>query len=235
MRYDAAMMDDTPHILIVDDDTRLRSLLRKFLSEQGFRVTTAADGAEARERLRGLSFDILILDIMMPGESGLELASDLRRQNDVPILLLTARDDVADRIEGLEAGADDYLSKPFEPRELVLRLKAILRRRPQEIEVEDEVCFGEFTFDLNRGELRRGDAFVHLTSSEAQLLRALARRPGQVVSREVLGEDTAAGSGARTVDVQITRLRRKIEDDPRFPRHLQTSRGIGYVLMVDRV
>ncbi|MEJ1995680.1 MAG: response regulator [Limibacillus sp.] len=229
------MQEEQPHILVVDDDTRLRDLLKKYLSEQGFRVTTAANAEEARAKLRSLAFDLLVLDIMMPGEDGLALTSSLREVSEVPILLLTARDDVADRIEGLEHGADDYLSKPFEPRELVLRIKAVLRRLAAVAETQPpgEVTFGEFSFDLARSELRRGEKHVYLTSAEATLLKALAEQAGVAVSRDRLGEKTGASASVRTVDVQITRLRKKIEENPKYPRYLQTARGIGYILMPD--
>ena len=229
------MQEEQPHILVVDDDTRLRDLLKKYLSEQGFRVTTAANAEEARAKLRSLAFDLLVLDIMMPGEDGLALTSSLREVSEVPILLLTARDDVADRIEGLELGADDYLSKPFEPRELVLRIKAVLRRLAAVAETQPpgEVTFGEFSFDLARSELRRGEKHVYLTSAEATLLKALAEQAGVAVSRDLLGEKTGASASVRTVDVQITRLRKKIEENPKYPRYLQTARGIGYILMPD--
>ncbi len=228
------MQDEVPHILVVDDDDRLRSLLRRYLTEQGFRVTTAGDVAEARSKLRSLAFDLLVLDIMMPGESGLDLTRSLRRDSNVPILLLTAMGESIDRIDGLECGADDYLTKPFEPRELVLRIKAVLRRVPQPLEVDQkEVHFGGYCFDLEREELRRGEAFVRLTAAEVGLLKALARRPGVPVSREDLtGGDSGPGN-TRAVDVQVTRLRRKIESNPRFPRYLQTVRGTGYVLVPD--
>ncbi|MEJ2016436.1 MAG: response regulator, partial [Limibacillus sp.] len=186
-------------------------------------------------KLRSLAFDLLVLDIMMPGEDGLALTSSLREVSEVPILLLTARDDVADRIEGLEHGADDYLSKPFEPRELVLRIKAVLRRLAAVAETQPpgEVTFGEFSFDLARSELRRGEKHVYLTSAEATLLKALAEQAGVAVSRDLLGEKTGASASVRTVDVQITRLRKKIEENPKYPRYLQTARGIGYILMPD--
>ncbi len=228
------MQDEAPHILVVDDDDRLRNLLRRYLTEQGFRVTTAGDVAQARDKLRSLAFDLLVLDIMMPGESGLDLTRSLRRESDVPILLLTAMGETADRIDGLECGADDYLTKPFEPRELVLRIKAVLRRMPQEgEEVRKEVQFGVFCFDLEREELRRGEAFVRLTAAEVGLLKALARRPGVPVSREDLTGAEVGPNNTRAVDVQVTRLRRKIESNPRFPRYLQTVRGTGYVLVPD--
>jgi two-component system phosphate regulon response regulator OmpR len=230
------LSDDAPHILVVDDDARLRALLSRYLSENGFRVSAAAHAAEARDKLRFLQPDALVLDVMMPGESGLALTSALRADNGtVPILLLTARGAPEDRIAGFESGADDYLGKPFEPRELVLRLRAMLRRAPL-VAAEapsGPVRLGGLEFDMSRAELRAvgGGATVHLTGSEAALLAALAGKPGQVFSRE----DIAAAldmdeAGERAIDVQVTRLRRKIEADPREPRFLHTVRGRGYVL-----
>ncbi len=226
------MPSTAPHILVVDDDTRLRGLLRKYLMENGYRVTTATDAADARAKMAGLLFDLLVLDVMMPGESGVELTCALRDGRDtLPILMLTARGESEDRIHGLEAGADDYLAKPFEPKELLLRINAILRRartaaRPVVLR------FGEFTFEIEKGRLCRGNEVVHLTSGETTLLKALARNPGETVARTEL--DTGSGDGqGRAVDVQITRLRRKIEDEPRRPRYLQTVRGEGYVLWAD--
>ena len=225
-----------PHILVVDDDTRLRALLQRYLSDNGFLVTTAADARDARARLDGLSFDLIVLDVMMPGETGLELTADLRMTDQVPILLLTARGDSDDRIAGLERGADDYMSKPFEPRELVLRINSILRRVSVDepsTDARGTVEFGEFTFEIQRRELNRGGDPVRLTSAEASLLWALASQPGAVKSREQLNRECEMTGGARTVDVQVTRLRRKIEPDPKFPRYLQTVRGRGYVLRPD--
>lgn len=230
------MNDAQPHILVVDDDTRLRDLLRRYLVEQGFRVTTATDAADARAKLVGLDFDLLVLDIMMPGESGLDLTKALRRERVVPILLLTAMDEVESRIAGFESGADDYLAKPFEPRELVLRIHAILRRfanQQRTPEAANKVYFGGFVFDLEREELRRGEAYVRLTSAETSLLKTLARQPGVPISREALAGDSEDIGSNRTIDVQVTRLRRKIEVDPKFPRYLQTVRGTGYVLIPD--
>ncbi len=229
------MQDDTAHLLVIDDDTRLRDLLQRYLSEQGFRVTTATDAANARAKLRSLTFDLLIVDIMMPGESGLSLTRTLREQSQVPILLLTAMSETGDRIEGLSSGADDYLSKPFEPQELVLRINAILRRvrQPVETGADRGVAFGQFSFDPQLEELRRGDDIVRLTAAEASLLKALARRPGNALSRDELIAESPVIANLRTVDVQMARLRRKIEENPRFPRYLQTVRGIGYVLMPD--
>ncbi len=228
------MVVDTPHILVVDDDRRLRDLLRRYLMDQGFRVTTAQDAADARAKLTSLAFDLLVLDIMMPGESGLDLTRALRQESPVPILLLTAMSEADDRIEGLLSGADDYLSKPFEPRELVLRIEAILRRTQQPVEaVAEQIYFGGFCFDLAREELRKGEEFLRLTAAEASLLKALARQPGKPVSRDDLISQSPIIGNARTIDVQMTRLRRKIEADPKYPRYLQTVRGTGYVLMPD--
>jgi two-component system phosphate regulon response regulator OmpR len=227
------MSDLEPHLLIVDDDARLRELLRRYLSENGFRVTTAADGAEARARLASFAFDLVVLDVMMPGESGLELTRDLRREGRLPVLLLTAMAEPEDRVNGLEQGADDYLSKPFEPRELVLRTRNLLQRRPAADAPARELRFGGCRFDLARNELFRGGDPVHLTAAEAALLSSLAQRPGEPVSREELSLSAQFSGSVRNVDVQMTRLRRKIERDPRFPRYLQTVRGTGYVLKPD--
>lgn len=228
------MSEDLGHILVVDDDTRLRDLLRRFLVDQGFRVTTAKDAEEARAKLTALSFDLLILDVMMPGESGLELTRSLRKTSQVPILLLTAKSETEDRIDGLSGGADDYLAKPFEPRELTLRAKAILRRAAGGAqEIGGPLRFGAFAFDLERRELRRDDQPVRLTEAESSLLTALARSPGEAVSREELMAESPVIGNQRTIDVQMTRLRRKLEADPKYPRYLQTVRGTGYVLMPD--
>ena len=228
------MIDTSSHILVVDDDSRLRELLRRYLVEQGFRVTTASDSADARLRLESLDFDLLVLDIMMPGETGLEMTRSLRAESNVPILLLTAMGETEDRIEGLSSGADDYLSKPFEPRELVLRINAILRRLKEPVPlVAERVSFGAFDFDVAREELRRGEEQIRLTGAESALLKALALQPGVPVSRDALTADNPYIQNARTIDVQMTRLRRKVESDPKYPRYLQTVRGTGYVLMTD--
>ena len=227
------MSGDGAHVLVVDDDARLRALLSRYLAEQGFRVTTAGHAAEARDQLRFMQPDLLVLDVMMPGETGLSLTGSLRAERaDLPILLLTARGAPEDRIAGFEAGADDYLGKPFEPYELVLRLRAMLRRVvPPAVEPVGPVLLGPLAFDVERAELSGPDGIVHLTGGEAALLQALARKPGEVLSREwivdSLGMDEA---GERAIDVQVTRLRRKIEADPREPRFLHTARGRGYVL-----
>jgi two-component system, OmpR family, phosphate regulon response regulator OmpR len=226
---------DNPHLLVVDDDQRLRSLLQRYLSANGFRVTAAADAAEARTLIRSIAFDGLILDIMMPGESGLDLAADLRAQSDVPILMLTARGEPEDRITGLERGADDYLGKPFEPRELMLRLTALIRRaRNAQPPPHREIHMGQCIFDSERGELRRAGKRVRLTSSEAQLLKLFAANAGRPFSRASLCSRLNIQL-ERSVDVQVTRLRRKIEEDPKLPLYIQTIRGIGYVLVPDRV
>ncbi len=225
--------DNANHILLVDDDKRIRDLLSRLLKEKGFRVSSAANSAEARTCLSGLSFDLIILDVMMPGETGLELATSLRKDSEVPILMLTARSEAPDRIAGLEAGVDDYLAKPFEPRELLLRIAAILRRGNQQpVVVQEEIRFGPFSYNSSRGELKNGDDPVRLTDREKQILSIFAEQPGATVPRhKIVGDES--GLGERTVDVQINRLRRKIESDPGNPIYLQTVRGIGYRLACD--
>jgi len=228
------MTDDPPHILVVDDDTRLRSVLQRYLGQNGFMVTTAADAADARARLAALAFDLMVLDVMMPGEDGLALTRDLRRTGcALPVLLLTARGQPDDRIAGLEAGADDYLPKPFEPRELVLRLHSILRRVPRPPAPAAEIRIGRWLFDPTREELRADGDIVRLTNAESGLLKVLAAEPGTVFTREDLVDRAGVDGNARTIDVHVTRLRRKLEDDPRLPRYLQTVRGEGYVLRPD--
>lgn len=231
--------DDAPHLLVVDDDRRIRALLSRYLSGQGYRVTTAGTALEARGKLRSLSFDLIILDVMMPGETGLEFAQSFREESDVPILMLTARTDAQDRVRGLETGVDDYLAKPFEPKELSLRIASILRRTTPRIldvapaEAVSSVKFGEFTFNIERAELRQGDDVIRLTDRERFMLRLLSQAMGEPVARETLAGEGGANN-ERTVDVQINRLRRKIETDPTNPLHLQTARGAGYRLMLDR-
>jgi two-component system phosphate regulon response regulator OmpR len=226
-------MDENPHILVVDDDRRLRELLQKFLSESGFRVTTAENAANAREKLASIQFDLLVLDLMMPGENGLELTSGLRKTNSVPILLLTAMAEQGDKIEGLERGADDYLTKPFEPRELVARIRSILRRVSDVRSEATEFQFGNHIYDSQRQILHGLNGIVPLTGAEARLLNVLARSPGKPVSRDTLKNQSRITGTARAVDVQVTRLRRKIEPNPKTPRYLQTIRGQGYVLWPD--
>lgn len=221
------------HVLVVDDDTRIRTLLQRYLTQNGYRVSAAKDAAEARERLRSLEFDLLILDVMMPGESGFDLTRSLRQTTNVPILLLTARGEAADRVNGLERGADDYLTKPFEPKELLLRVAGLLRRAAPQREAERSVSLGRHRFDLQHGDLVRDGQRVRLTGAELQLLRILAESPNAPFTRAELCARTGAGS-ERSVDVQVTRLRRKIEDDPRLPLYIQTVRGVGYVLVPDR-
>ncbi|MGC1178390.1 MAG: response regulator [Methyloceanibacter sp.] len=220
--------DNSPHILVVDDDSRIRELLARYLQEHGFRVTTAVDAASARATMRSLSFDLLILDVMMPQESGLDLARSLRRESQLPILMLTARAEPEQRIEGLEIGVDDYLAKPFDPRELLLRVGNVLRRGAHP-PASGEVRMGNFVFHIGRGELKRGGETVRLTERERELLRYFAQRPGTPVSRHELAKDGENG-GERAIDVQINRLRRKIEKDPANPVYLQTVRGKGYIL-----
>jgi two-component system phosphate regulon response regulator OmpR len=226
---------DKPHILVVDDDTRLRRLLNTFLSQKGFRVSTASNAAEARQHLSALDFDLIVLDVMMPGETGLDFAAGLRRTDDVPILMLTAMGETKDRIAGLETGVDDYLGKPFEPLELLLRIQSILRRNRPAAPAADEaqrlVSFGPFQFDRELGELTNNGKRVSLTDAETALLRALTARLGEVLSRETLCKSIGAAVNERAIDVQVTRLRRKVEPDSSFPRYLRTVRGQGYRLV----
>jgi two-component system phosphate regulon response regulator OmpR len=227
------------HLLIVDDDERIRALLQKFLVRHGFIVTTARDAAHARRLMQGLEFDLLVLDVMMPGEDGLSLTTDLRRRIATPILLLTARGDTDDRIAGLEAGADDYLAKPFEPKELLLRINAILRRVPVAVRPDGApkvLHLGQVRYDVERGELWHGQDQIRLTATESALMRIFAASPAAPLSRQHLVEELGRDDGQaqeRAVDVQITRLRRKIETDPKQPRYLQTVRGAGYMLAPD--
>jgi len=227
------------HVLVVDDDARIRDLLKRFLTRNGYLVTAARDAAHASRLLDSLAFDLLVVDVMMPGEDGVSFTRRIRDNLDTPILLLTARGETGDRIEGLEAGADDYLAKPFEPRELLLRIAAILRRAapPQLPDAAPKtLTLGEARFDILRGELTRGDEVIRLTSTEQALMRVFSRQPNEPVSRARLAEELGGSAGEvqeRAVDVQITRLRRKIEVDPRAPRYLQTVRGSGYMLTPD--
>jgi len=222
--------DDAPHLLLVDDDRRIRDLLSRFLASEGYRVTTAMSAQDARAKLLGLHFDLLILDVMMPGETGFDLARFIRTASSVPIIMLTARHEADARIEGLQLGADDYVAKPFEPRELVLRIANILKRSaPPPVVQTESVAFGPYVYHLERGELRQGDEVVHLTDREREMLRVLAAAPGETVPR---GELTGGGTvNERAVDVQINRLRRKIERDPGNPLFLQAVRGVGYRLV----
>ena len=219
------------HLLVVDDDDRLRDLLREFLARAGFRVSTAADADAARRLMALMAFDLLVVDVMMPGEDGFSLTRSVRAKSATPILILTARGEPGDRIEGLSIGADDYLPKPFEPQELLLRIEAILRRAGQRQAARGPLSLGAFAFDPDRGELTQGDQLVRLTESEARLLKRLATSPDTAVDRYELCEEP--GEAARAVDVQVTRLRRKIEPDPANPRYLKTVRGVGYLLAPD--
>ena len=223
--------DDAPHLLLVDDDRRIRDLLSRFLAAEGYRVTTAASADDARAKLLGLHFDLLILDVMMPGETGFDLARFIRSSSSVPIIMLTARHEAEARIEGLQIGADDYVAKPFEPRELALRINNILKRTaPPQTATVEKIAFGPYVFHLDRGELREGEEVIHLTDREREMLRILSEAPGETVPRSAL---TGNGSvNERADDVQINRLRRKIERDPANPLFVQTVRGIGYRLVV---
>ena len=232
-------MDFDTHLLIVDDDERIRTLLQKFLMRNGFLVTSARDAAHARRVLSGLDFDLIVMDVMMPGEDGLSLCRGLRETLATPILLLTAKGETDARIEGLEAGADDYLAKPFEPKELLLRINAILRRVPDIAPEEAQpkiLTLGPIRYDMERGEMWQGEELVRLTATEMQLMKLFSAKPGEAISRAQLVEDLGRDRGQaqeRAVDVQITRLRRKIEVNPKQPRYLQTVRGAGYMLAPD--
>jgi two-component system phosphate regulon response regulator OmpR len=228
-----AGFDQPAHILVIDDDRRIRELLKSYLSDNGFRVTVAGDAREARDKMRGLAFDLLVLDVMMPGENGLDLARSLRTSNgSPPILMLSALADPSDRIEGLSSGSDDYLPKPFEPRELLLRVRSVLRRSAPAPILQQDARFGDCVFNVRRGELRRGGDLIKLTTRERDLLRILVQYAGLPVGREVLSPP-GSEENARTVDVQINRLRQKIEERPSNPVYLQTVRGTGYTLYVD--
>jgi two-component system, OmpR family, phosphate regulon response regulator OmpR len=225
-----------PHILVVDDDDRLRDLLRRYLTDNGFIVNTACDGKDALEKLQSLIFDLIVLDVMMPGMNGFELTAQLRgKECFTPVLLLTAMGEAEDRISGLETGADDYLTKPFEPRELVLRIRSILRRMPQEKDNAGaaEVIFGDYRFDLQKNRLFRESELIHLTTQEQDILQILAGSAGRPVSREILAQAGSFTGNERSVDVQINRLRKKLESRAGRPQHIMTVRGSGYVLQVD--
>lgn len=232
-------MDLDPHLLIVDDDERIRTLLQKYLMRNGFLVSAARDAGHARRILGGLDFDLIVMDVMMPGESGIELTRSLRAERETPILLLTAKSETTERIEGLQAGADDYLAKPFEPQELLLRINAILRRVPAETPANSApkvLHLGMLRWDVDKSEMWQGDTRIRLTATEVQLMRIFSQTPGEPLSRGKLVEELGRDEGQaqeRAVDVQITRLRRKIEADPKQPRYLQTVRGAGYLLQPD--
>lgn len=231
---DIISIDKKPHILVVDDDERLRQLLSQFLTENGFLVTTAVDAAAARDILKYFSYDLFIFDVMMPHEDGMTLTRSLRKEGlFTPVLLLTALGETESRISGFEAGADDYLPKPFEPRELLLRISAILRRTAKAAQEETEIRLGRWLLDLERGELIDKEERLPLTQVEYTLTKALASRPGEVISREELAALCNIDAAERTIDVQINRLRKKVEEDPKMPRYIQTVRGKGYVLWTD--
>jgi len=218
------------HILVVDDDARLRRLLQRYLTEHGYHVSAAADAADAKAALRNFAFDLMVLDVMMPGQDGISLTGELRGETDLPILLLTALGETEDRVGGLAAGADDYLVKPFDPRELLLRIATILRRVTPTLPSDQPLRFGPFAFDGASQELRRGEQRIHLTDAELSLLQILAEQPGLAISRQELGQRSRISGSDRAIDTQIARLRRKLEPDPRRPRYLLTKRGEGYVL-----
>lgn len=227
------MAIDKPHILVIDDDDRLRNLLSKYLSEHGFMVTAAESAAVARNKLSAFIFDLLILDVMMPEETGLEFLKSFHGSK-IPVLMLSAMGEVEDRINGLELGAEDYLTKPFEPKELVLRIRAILRRVSAQEEKSQIVQFGEYRFELSNSQLKRGDELIHLTSNEAALLKALAQQAGTALSREDLAKLIGGGGNERSIDVQMLRLRKKIEENDSKPLYIQTIRGAGYILYAQK-
>ncbi len=230
------MEDKKYHVLVVDDDTRLRALLHRFLQESGFYVSSAKDASEAREILEQYCFDLLIVDIMMPNESGLVFLEKLRQDNDVPVVLLTAMGETGDRINGLEIGADDYIAKPFEPKELVLRIRNIIKRAPQKnVDMLEKLDLGLCWFDLDKKELidKKDNSVIHITPVEKSMLVILGQKSGQIFSREKLAQILGAEQGPRSIDVQVTRLRKKIEKDSKNPRYLQTVRGKGYMLLTE--
>lgn len=229
---DATVTDEAPHLLVVDDDRRIRELIKRYLNENGFRVTLAADANEARNQLTGLEFDLLIVDVMMPGETGISLTKSLSKERTIPILMLTALAETNNRIEGLEAGADDYLPKPFDPRELLLRINNILKRAAKpEVPTIEQITFGPFQFSVKKRELKKDGEVIRLTEREQEIMVIFAAKVGETVPRhELLGDMSEAGE--RKIDVQINRLRRKIEDNPGDPKWLQTVRGVGYRLFL---
>ncbi len=228
-------MIEAPHILVVDDDRRIRELLKSYLMEHEYRVSTAASALEARKQMQGIAFDLIVLDVMMPGETGLSFINSLRSEKlEVPVLMLSALSETSDRIAGLSSGSDDYLAKPFEPEELLLRLQSLLRRAGPKATKQKKITFGDCQFDLTLGEFLRGGVPIKLTSREKDILRILAQRPGEAFSRLQLAL-TGAEENERSVDVQINRLRQKIEQDSANPKYLQTMRGAGYALFIDQI
>ncbi|MEM6811743.1 MAG: response regulator transcription factor [Pseudomonadota bacterium] len=224
-----------PHILVVDDDDRIRELVKKYLTKQDFIVSSAQSAQEASDIMKHFVYDILVLDVMMPGQTGFEFTEELRKSSDIPIILLTALSETDDRVEGLTSGADDYLTKPFDPRELVLRIEAILRRRPKEIFESSKLQIGPWFFDPDYAELKSDERHVKLTDSEVNLLKTLGQKAGELYHRESLSEECGFDPLKRTIDVQVTRLRRKLEDNSDNPRYLQTVRGKGYVLRAEKI
>jgi two-component system, OmpR family, phosphate regulon response regulator OmpR len=228
-------MTDAPHILVVDDDRRIRELLKSYLMDHEYRISMAASAAEARKQMQGIAFDLIVLDVMMPGETGLSFINSLRAEKlQVPVLMLSALSETSDRINGLSSGSDDYLAKPFEPKELLLRLQSLLRRAGPKVIKKRIITFGDCQFDLTLGEFLRGGLAVKLTSREKDILRVLAQKPGEAFSRLQLAL-TGAEENERSVDVQINRLRQKIEQDSANPKYLQTMRGAGYALFIDQL
>ena len=225
------MSEITYNLLVVDDDERIRNLLSQYLVKEGFILSTASGAEEARKKIQLIKFDLIILDIMMPGDDGLTLTKEIRDNSDIPIILLTAKSGTDSKIEGLEIGADDYLTKPFNPKELLLRVLSILKRSKSEENIDNEIFFGDYTLNIEKRELTKSEDRVYLTDREMNLLIALAKSPGQPLNREKLAGIDEPG---RSVDVGINRLRRKIEKDPRMPLWLQTVRGEGYILRPDK-
>lgn len=227
-------MNKKAHILVVDDDERIRSLLARYLVRENYFVSTAYNAGEADALINTIAFDLIVLDVMMPGEDGFSFCARLRESgNLIPVILLTAKGEAHDRIEGLEKGADDYLPKPFEPKELVLRIDSVLRRVVDKKTALKTIILGNYQFDQDRGCLINGDMIIDLTSVEAKLLTILSSKPGEIYDRYDLAEQTGQDPNSRTIDVQITRLRKKVEPDPKMPRYIQTVRGKGYVLRPD--
>jgi two-component system phosphate regulon response regulator OmpR len=223
------MTNKLPHLLVIDDDTRLRNLLGRFLGENGFEVSLSKDTAEAKTLMQDCKFDLLIVDVMLPNETGIEFTGNLRQSSKIPVVMLTARGEFEDRIKGLESGADDYIQKPFEPKELLLRINNILKRIGTASQDQNICCFGDFSFNLTDSRLKKGNEFIHITDSEAKILGILCKEKGQTVSREKLSS-LCGDIDERSIDVQITRLRRKIEANPKQPHYLQTVRNHGYVI-----
>ena len=229
------MPEAAPHVLVVDDDDRIRDLITKYLKKNDYVVSAAKDAREAFDIMELFEYDLIVLDVMMPGQTGLEMTEELRETSDIPVLLLTAMAETDDRINGLMSGADDYLTKPFDPRELTLRIDAILRRRPKQNNASMKLQIGPWFFDPHLNELSADDQTVKLTDGEVTLLCALGEKAGEIVDRDTVSDKCGFDPLKRTIDVQITRLRRKIEENTDNPRHLQTVRGKGYILRAEKV